>query len=247
MKKNSWQSILSALVIFVACVMGCSKSATDAPKAGATPNANNGSANQTASNTTADIAGNYDLVGTNPSGSPYKGALEVIKRGDVYQFRWNAGKQYDGIGVPNGNVVAVAFTGGSDGKGCGVVNYEQVGDNTLEGKWGYWGVDESGTEKAVRTTGPGLAGNYDATGKNPDGSAYKATLAVAPAGSGYKFDWSNNSSGFGISRGSNVSVGIGGARCAFVAYEIKPHGMLDGIWGGYGTSKTGTEKATKKN
>jgi hypothetical protein len=31
-----------------------------------------------------------------------------------------------------------------------------------------------------------------------------------------------------------------------VAYEIKPNGVLDGVWGGYGSEKTGTEKATKK-
>ena len=244
METNSWQSILSALLVFVACVLGCSKSSTDAPKTPATLSDN--SSNHTATKTTADIEGNYEVVGTNPNGRPYKGALEVIKRGDVYQFRWKAGTQYDGIGVPNGNVVAVAFTGGTDGKGCGVVNYEQVSDSTLDGKWGYWGVNESGTEKAVRTSGSGLAGNYDATGKNPDGTGYKATIVIAPAGTGYKFDWNNGSSGYGIKRGSNVSVGIGGARCAFVAYEIKPDGMLDGIWGGYGTSKTGTEKATKK-
>lgn len=126
------------------------------------------------------------------------------------------------------------------------MNYELLGDGTLDGKWGYWGVNESGTERAMRTSGAGLAGNYDATGKNPDGSGYKATLSIAPSGGGYKFDWSNDSSGFGVKRGSNVSVGIGGSRCAFVAYEIKPDGMLDGIWGGYGSNKTGTEKATKK-
>jgi hypothetical protein len=247
LETNSWQSTLSALVLLVASVLGCNKLSGDQPKTAATPNANNGSASQTATNTTADIAGNYDVVGTNPGGSPYKGTLEVIKRGDVYQFRWKAGPQYDGIGVPNGNVVSVAFTGGSDGKGCGVVNYEQVGTDTLDGKWGYWGLNESGTEQAVRSGGSGLAGNYDAIGKNPNGSSYKAALVIAASGTGYKFDWNNGSAGYGISRGSNVSVGIGGARCAFVAYEIKPDGMLDGIWGGYGTSKTGTERATKKN
>ena len=45
---------------------------------------------------------------------------------------------------------------------------------------------------------------------------------------------------------NTLSVGIGGSRCAFVAYEIKPDGTLDGVWGGYGSDKTGTEKATKK-
>ncbi len=244
MEKSSWQSILSALALLITCVLGCNRAGSDPPKP-VTIASEHSTPTQT-SNVTPDIAGNYQVVGTNENGSPYKGELEVIKRGDVYQFRWNAGTQYDGVGVPNGNVVSVAFTPGSDGKGCGVVNYEMTGDDTLDGKWGYWGVNESGTEKAVRTSGSGLAGNYDATGKNPDGSGYKATATVAPLGGGYKFNWTNGASGFGVKRGSNVSVGIGGTRCAFVAYEIKPDGMLDGIWGGYGGTKTGTEKATKK-
>ena len=116
----------------------------------------------------------------------------------------------------------------------------------LDGKWGYWGVNEAGAEKATRTGGSSLTGDYDATGKNPDGKEYKAKLTVEPAGNLYRFVWSNNTDGMGIKQGSNVAVGIGGARCGFVAYEIKSDGTLDGIWGGYGTDKTGTEKATKQ-
>ena len=43
-----------------------------------------------------------------------------------------------------------------------------------------------------------------------------------------------------------IAVGIGGARCGFVSYEVKSDGTLDGVWGGYGSEKTGTEKATKQ-
>jgi hypothetical protein len=244
MKHNSWLSSLIALALFVACVMGCTKSGADATKTNSSGNA--GSPPQERATPHADIAGDYAIVGTNEDGSPYKGALEVIKHGDVYQFRWNAGKQYDGVGVPNGNVVAVAFTGGSNGKGCGVVSYQLLADGTLDGVWGYWGVNEMGSEKAERTSGSGLAGDYNVTGANPNGSRYKADLSITPKAGGYKFAWSNNTSGFGIKQGNTVSVGIGGPRCAFVAYEIKPDGMLDGVWGGYGSEKTGTEKATRK-
>ena len=54
------------------------------------------------------LVGQYSIVGTNPDGGAYKGNLEVIARGDVYQFRWAAGSQSDGIGVRNGSVIAVA-------------------------------------------------------------------------------------------------------------------------------------------
>ena len=244
MKPNSWFSSLLALVLFVACVLACNKSGAGGAKT-ESPGNNSNSAQHPAT-PPSDIAGEYTVVGTNENGSPYKGALEVIKHGDVYQFRWNAGKQYDGIGIPNAGVVAVAFTGGATGEGCGVVSYQILADGTLDGRWGSWGVNESGTERAERTSGSEVAGDYNVTGKNPNGSSYRGTLTVAPKAGGYAFTWSNNSSGFGIKQGDTLSVGIGGSRCAFVAYEIKPDGTLDGVWGGYGSDKTGTEKATKK-
>ena len=115
MKANSW-STLTALALFVACVLGCGNSAQTPTSTSATPTSTS-SANQTAAST--EIAGSYDVTGTNENGSAYKGTLEIIKHGEAYQFRWNAGKQYDGVGVENAGVVAVAFTEGADGKGCG--------------------------------------------------------------------------------------------------------------------------------
>lgn len=233
------------LTLFVACVIGC-KSGTSVNTT--TTTADNSVNMQGPSNTATppDIAGQYNVVGTNPNGSPYRGTVEVIRQGAVYQFRWKAGPQYDGVGVVNGNVIAVAFTEGADGKGCGVVDYTIAADGTLDGKWGYWGQNDSGTETAKRTSGSGLVGEYEANGTNPDGKQYKGHLSVASEGGGYKFTWSNGSEGFGIKQGENVAVGIGGRRCAFVSYQVKPDGTLEGIWGGYGSSQTGTEKATKR-
>jgi hypothetical protein len=243
-----------AFALLFACVISCKSSTsstsgkTDTPQNPHTTNSNPAPATTTnrMPQTPPDIAGKYNIVGSNPDGSPYRGTLEIIPHGDVYQFRWNAGTQYDGVGVANGNVVAVAFANGENGKGCGVVDYEITSDGSLDGKWGYWGTNEAGTETATRTGGSGLAGEYDATGKNPNGKEYKAKLTVEAAGRNlYRFVWSNNSDGVGVKQGTNVAVGIGGARCGFVAYEIRSDG-LEGIWGGYGTDKTGTEKATKQ-
>lgn len=244
MKSNPLFRSLTALALLVTCALGCSSLGGGTEKKPEAP-ANSNSAQKSAT-PPADIAGEYNVVGTNENGSPYRGALAILKHGDVYQFRWNAGKQYDGVGVGNGGVVAVAFTGGASGKGCGVVSYKILADGTLDGVWGYWGTNESGTEKAERTSGSGVDGEYNTTGSNPNGSGYKGRLTVASRASGYTFAWSNNTSGFGVRQGDTLSVGLGGSHCAFVAYEIKPDGTLDGIWGGYGTDKTGTEKATKK-
>ncbi len=254
MKLQSRSYVVIVIALLIASVVGC-KSVMNSTST-TTTNKNDAPKNSNSSTSTAptsasapaalkDISGKYTVTGSNPDGGTYKGTLEVISHGDVYQFRWSAGTQYDGVGVTNGNVVAVAFADGANGKGCGVVDYEVTGDGALDGRWGYWGVDEAGSEKATRSGGSGLAGDYDAAGKNPDGKEYKSKLTVEPAGNIYRFVWSNGSDGVGIKQGTNVAVGIGGKRCGFVAYQIKSD-VLDGIWGGYGTDKTGTEKATKQ-
>jgi len=249
MKSLSRHRSVLALALLAGIVLGC-KSTTTSTSSNSNSNTNsNTNTNSSAKTTSApapDIAGKYNITGANPEGGAYKGTLEVITRGDVYQFRWNAGTQYDGVGVQNGSIVAVAYANGSDGKGCGVIDYDIASDGSLSGKWGYWGVNDSGTESAKRTSGSSLVGEYDATGKNPDGKQYKARLTVEPAGSLYRFAWSNDTDGIGIKRGDNVAVGIGGRRCGFVTYQVQSDGSLDGIWGGGGSDKTGTEKATKQ-
>ena len=254
MKNLSRHRSVLALALLAGIVLGC-KSTTSSTST-STSNTKEESAKNTNSNTNSnaktnsapapDVAGKYNVTGTNPEGGVYKGTLEVITRGDVYQFRWNAGTQYDGVGVQNGSVIAVAFANGSDGKGCGVVDYDIADDGSLNGKWGYWGTNDAGTESATRTTGSSLAGEYDARGKNPDGKQYQAHLTVEPAGNLYRFAWSNNTDGIGIKRGDNVAVGIGGRRCGFVMYQAQSDGTLDGIWGGGGSDQTGTEKAAKQ-
>ena len=239
-----------ALVLLVACVIAC-KSTSSTETSQSTNSSSNSStatpaANESAPATQANIAGKYNVSGTNPNSAVYRGTMDIIPHGDVYQFRWNAGTQYDGVGVVNGNVVAVSFAAGANGKGCGVIDYLIRNDGSLVGRWGYWGTDEAGSENATRISGSDLVGEYDATGKNPNGTSYKAKLAIEPAGTLYRFVWSNNTDGVGIKRGNHVAVGIGGARCGFVGYEIKPDGTLDGVWGGYGSDKTGTETATKQ-
>lgn len=245
-----------AMALLATIALGCNlskSSSTGSTISSSNNNASNSTASSKPSSTSSstaapapNIAGKYNVTGSNPNGGNYKGTLEVIARGDVYQFRWNAGTQYDGVGIQNANIVAVAYANGSDGKGCGVVDYDIRDDGALDGKWGYWGVNEAGTESATRTSGSSLEGEYDATGKNPDGKQYKAKLTVEPAGNLYRFVWSNNTDGVGIKRGNNVAVGIGGSRCGFVTYQVQSDGTLDGIWGGGGSDKTGTEMATKQ-
>ena len=253
MKISSRTCAAMAVTVLFACVLGCKmSSSTNSISNSSNSNSNDKPKNSDTNLTTApaapapNVAGKYNVTGSNPNGGNYKGTLEVIAHGDVYQFRWNAGAQYDGVGIQIGDIVAVAYTTGSNGQGCGVVDYDIKDDGALDGKWGYWGTNEAGTESATRTSGSSLEGEYDATGKNPNGKQYKAHLTVEPAGNLYRFVWSNNTDGVGIKRGNNIAVGIGGNRCGFVTYQVQSDGTLDGIWGGSGSDKTGTEKATKE-
>src|SRR6266849_4981366 len=149
--------------LLVACVIGCKSTGTSTSKTSETSSTTKTTSSTTSTTKTAppDIAGKYSVTGTNPNGSAYKGELEVIKHGDVYQFRWSGGATYDGVGVQLGDVIAVAFTTGENGKGCGVVDYAITDDGAnLDGIWGYWGTNEKGTEKATRTSGAGIIGEY---------------------------------------------------------------------------------------
>ena len=198
----------------------------------------------------SDIGGDYTVAGTNPNGTRYNGNLTVTKRDQVYQFSWTIGdREYDGVGVRTDNTVAVAFTEGADGKGCGVVLYKVGADGSLDGRSGYWGVNSSESEKAVRTSGTGLPGEYDVTGKNPSGGEYKGKLAVNKQGAGFSFQWDIGGTpftGFGIQSGDKAAVGFGGRQCGFVSYDIKGDGSLDGKWGGQGSTVVGTEVARKR-
>lgn len=248
---NSVATFLIALAAIVLSGLACNQAGTSTSSS-STPSSSPGT---TTSSTPApaspkDISGQYDISGTNENGAGnYKGTLEVIERGDVYQFRWDtAGKKYDGVGVRTDNSVAVAFTEGENGKGCGVVLYKVGSDGSLDGKAGYWGENSSESEKGTRTKGTGVDGEYAITGKTPGGKDYKGTLTVRPEATGYAFEWNTGSTltGFGIKQGDMMSVGFGGKQCGFVGYEIDSDGTLKGKWGGYGSTSVGSETAKKK-
>lgn len=197
-----------------------------------------------------EIAGHYKVTGTNIDGKgAYSADLTITKRGEVYQFSWDSASQsYDGVGVRIGDTVSVSFTNGESGKGCGVVLYEIFADGSLDGKAGYWGVEQSETEKAIRTKGTDVVGEYDVTGRNAAGEEYKANLSISTSGLGLAFNWTGAATfqGFGIQQGNMLTAGFGDKQCSFITYQIKPEGSLEGKWGGLEIVTFGTEKAVKR-
>ncbi|MDI1241796.1 MAG: hypothetical protein PSX80_07735 [bacterium] len=252
---KSTRNTISCVIALASAILvgiGCNQGSPSDVRAGNTVAAN--APVQTASNlaptSSKDISGNYTVTGQNEGGGgKYAGDLTITKRDEVYQFSWSSGdKTYDGVGVQGGNSVGVSFTEGDDGQGCGVILYQIKSDGNLDGKFGYWGINEAQTETATRTSGTDLEGGYNVRGSNPDGTSYEGKLNVKKQGAGYSFEWNtgNTSTGFGIRGANMIAVGFGGSKCGFVGYDVIADGSLQGKWGSAGSTDVGTETAKKE-
>ena len=91
-----------------------------------------------------DIAGNYDVTGTNFDGSAYKGTVVIEKSGNGYTLAWETGPTSStGAGTLSGDTFTVRWT---DGENSGDVTYTLQADGSLVGTWTADGIDGQGTE-----------------------------------------------------------------------------------------------------
>jgi hypothetical protein len=96
------------------------------------------------------FSGTYAVNGNNPGVGAYRGTLTISPRGDTYDVRWSIGNmQYTGVGIGDGDTLAVAYTGG-DRSWMGIASYHRRADGSLDGKWAVQGTGRLGTETAVR-------------------------------------------------------------------------------------------------
>lgn len=94
------------------------------------------------------LPGTYSVNGTTESGGAYKGSLTITDRGGVYQFSWDVGTKYEGIGIRKGDLVSVAWAGSSKDN-CGVIQYEITNNGLANGIWGTYGTSGLGSEQGV--------------------------------------------------------------------------------------------------
>lgn len=90
-----------------------------------------------------------------------------------------------------------------------------------------------------------IGGNYQAAGKNFDGSAYSGTAQISfPNNNACRIRWvtgSTTSAGTCLRKGSTFAAGYAlGGVVGLVVYELQPDGSLHGVWtmgdkAGYGT------------
>lgn len=242
------------IAILALLVMGCGQSEDKSPNT-SNNSASNGNKNSTSSSPTpakdADVAGSYSITGKNPSGQSYDGALTIKKQDQVYQFSWSvAGSSYDGVGVRDGNLIAVGYGAGENGKGCGAAIYRRTGEKTMEGRLGGWGINKVGIQNLtlIKETNDGLI--FSVSGSDTDGSDYKGELFVAQSKTDvYHFAFAEGGKakyiGTGIKVGDYFGAGMGVKQCGYVVYEVKGD-KLEAAWGVIGNDALGTEIATRK-
>ncbi|HVY19564.1 MAG TPA: hypothetical protein VHA70_05735 [Bauldia sp.] len=95
----------------------------------------------------ADVGGKYDVRGTNPDGSKYKGTARIeITSSTTCRITWNVGADSSGICMRNGVALAAGYVLGDK---VGLVIYEIRDDGTLDGIWTVADEDGSGTELLI--------------------------------------------------------------------------------------------------
>jgi hypothetical protein len=80
-----------------------------------------------------DPSGAYRCDGVSPDGQAYRAAVQIDRNGDTFIVRWLTprGVVNVGVGVMNGNTLAVGYFGAS----AGVVVYKIDGQKQLSGEW----------------------------------------------------------------------------------------------------------------
>ena len=101
----------------------------------------------------APLAGTYDCQGVEPDGTPYRGVVQIIPNHGTYDVMWifSSGQQYAGLGVVNGDVLAVSYFTNRPG----VVAYKiENGDEgpRLKGQWTVVGAGAVFAETLTRMT-----------------------------------------------------------------------------------------------
>src|SRR5580704_15534287 len=129
----------------------------------------------------ANMSSHYAVSGRGPDGSTYTGAMRFTADGQIYRLEEASGdNKWTGLAIENKDFLALALIGG-DGEGfLGI--YRRAGDYWVGTLTGY-GDDPLGFEvlyngdapdlpKAGRANSGKLAGKYQISGTNPDGSSY---------------------------------------------------------------------------
>lgn len=177
-----------------------------------------------------NLGGLYQVDGSNPDGSQYRGMATLTPVGDQYRFTWWIARQvFSGVGQFAGRMMVVNWGAKSP------VIYSVARNNELHGEW----ADGSATDtlalvaRAAPGRVPAPRGVYTVAGRNPNGTMYDGRVAITPIGDRFRFDWQVGSSsyfGTGTLHGNVMVVDWGGSTPA--VYALGEDGIMNGLWDG---------------
>jgi hypothetical protein len=101
----------------------------------------------------APLTGTYDCQGVEPDGTPYRGLVQISPNRGTYDVVWifESGQQYAGLGVVNGDVLAVSYFTNRPGVVAYKIEKSEKGSR-LEGQWTVVGAGAVFHETLTRMT-----------------------------------------------------------------------------------------------
>jgi hypothetical protein len=101
----------------------------------------------------APLVGTYECQGVEPDGTPYKGIVQIIPNDGTYEVVWTfaTGQQYAGLGVVNGDVLAVSYFTNRPGVVAYKIEQAERGPR-LQGQWTMMGAGKVFHETLTRMT-----------------------------------------------------------------------------------------------
>jgi hypothetical protein len=101
----------------------------------------------------APLVGTYECQGVEPDGTPYQGIVRIIPNHGAYDVVWNfsSGQQYSGLGVVNGDVLAVSYFTNRPGVVAYKIETSDKGPR-LSGQWTVVGATNVFQETLTRMT-----------------------------------------------------------------------------------------------
>lgn len=109
--------------------LGSALQATDGPRGEVAPKL-------AADGPAADIAGIYEVHGVEAPEKTYRGIAEIVRQGEVYVVSWLIdGQSVIGVGIRDGNRLAVSWATPRDGGIIRGVNVYTITGKRLDGRW----------------------------------------------------------------------------------------------------------------
>jgi len=168
------------------------------------------------------LPGTYSVEAQDSSGKSEQFPLTISSGTNTLRMEWTQdGRRFLGTGVFMGDV-GVAFSDGEPSAYCGAMFYRVVGLYEMSGSGVVMDVDDVFEERATRTSGKGIVGDFNFFRQRRNGETISGTLSIRENGGKYDVTWLTNGQtlkGTGFEWGNVLAVIFGGENCRIALYK----------------------------